>query len=216
MASTSTKGLTLREKETLKECFDFFAAEDGTKGVSKEGLGKVLSRFTSDGALDLNVDLGELVENVTGNTTITFDDFEKIMENEDVKEPEEESTMECPEWYNRLKKVDKEYIENMLGEGTATTPELEQAIMDHTGRERKNAKDFLRWWFANKELLVSFRLFDRNKDGYITLEEMKKACESFNAGMTEKEITDMFQEADINNDEKIGFQEFIRMMNIEN
>jgi len=211
MASRSTKGLTLREKETLKECFDFFAAEDGTQGVSKEGLGKVLSRFTSDGNLDLNVDLGELVENVTGNTTITFDDFEKIME-EDVKEPE--SPMECPEWYSRLKKVDKDYIENMLGEATKTNTELENAIMNHTGRERINAKDFLRWWFANKELLVSFRLFDRNKDGYITLEEMKKACVSFNAGMTEKEITDMFQEADINGDKKIGFQEFIRMMDM--
>ena len=58
----------------------------------------------------------------------------------------------------------------------------------------------------------AFSLFDKDGDGTITAAELTKVMESLGKDATPMEIQDMIDNADVNCDGKIEFEEFVRMM----
>ncbi|WAR19123.1 CALM-like protein [Mya arenaria] len=62
-----------------------------------------------------------------------------------------------------------------------------------------------------EELRRSFRVFDRDGDGFISEAELR--CIMTQLGeMTDAEVTDMMKQADGDGDGKINYEEFVRMM----
>ncbi|XP_020225353.1 calcium-dependent protein kinase 26 [Cajanus cajan] len=59
-------------------------------------------------------------------------------------------------------------------------------------------------------LITAFSYFDRSGSGYITQDELQKACEEF--GMANVCLKEMIREADQNNDGRIDYNEFVAMM----
>jgi Ca2+-binding EF-hand superfamily protein len=55
------------------------------------------------------------------------------------------------------------------------------------------------------ELLEAFHVFDRDRDGHITAEELRKVMQKMGDAMTEEEIDDMITETDINGDGEIDY-----------
>ncbi|KAK4478814.1 hypothetical protein RD792_014314 [Penstemon davidsonii] len=59
-------------------------------------------------------------------------------------------------------------------------------------------------------LFRAFSYFDKDGSGYITQDELQKACEEF--GIEDVHLEDMIREADQNNDGRIDYNEFVAMM----
>ncbi|XP_064622750.1 calmodulin, striated muscle-like [Lineus longissimus] len=62
------------------------------------------------------------------------------------------------------------------------------------------------------ELREAFQIFDTKDHGYITLMDLKNVMISLGEKLSDAELEDMIKEADANNDGKIQFEEFVRMM----
>lgn len=62
------------------------------------------------------------------------------------------------------------------------------------------------------EMMEAFRVFDTDGDGYITKEELRQVMQQLDPDMSDKDIDDMMKEADVDNNGKIDFEEFKRMM----
>ncbi|XAR73072.1 Non-specific serine/threonine protein kinase [Bertholletia excelsa] len=61
-----------------------------------------------------------------------------------------------------------------------------------------------------EHLIAAFQYFDKDKSGYITVDELQQACEEHN--MTDVLLDDIIREADQDNDGRIDYQEFVAMM----
>ncbi|XP_059289945.1 calcium-dependent protein kinase 26-like [Lycium ferocissimum] len=59
-------------------------------------------------------------------------------------------------------------------------------------------------------LFAAFSYFDKDGSGYITSDELQKACEEF--GIGDVHLEEMIQEADQDNDGRIDYNEFVAMM----
>ncbi|KAL0426621.1 UNVERIFIED_CONTAM: Calcium-dependent protein kinase [Sesamum latifolium] len=59
-------------------------------------------------------------------------------------------------------------------------------------------------------LFRAFSYFDKDGSGYITQDELQKACEEF--GIEDGQLEEMILEADQNNDGRIDYNEFVAMM----
>ncbi|CAI9760900.1 unnamed protein product [Fraxinus pennsylvanica] len=59
-------------------------------------------------------------------------------------------------------------------------------------------------------LFTAFSYFDKDGSGYITPDELQKACEEF--GIKDVHFEEMIREADQNNDGRIDYNEFVAMM----
>lgn len=62
------------------------------------------------------------------------------------------------------------------------------------------------------DVRAAFRAFDHNGDGSISKEELKDAMIRFGHVFSAEECDEMFQEADLNADGKIDWEEFLEMM----
>ncbi|XP_023236518.1 calmodulin-like isoform X3 [Centruroides sculpturatus] len=62
------------------------------------------------------------------------------------------------------------------------------------------------------EIIEAFRVFDKDGDGYIHIEELRDAMMNLGEKLTAEETEEMIREADINNDGLINYAEFVRMM----
>ncbi|WOK98574.1 calcium-dependent protein kinase 15 [Canna indica] len=60
-------------------------------------------------------------------------------------------------------------------------------------------------------LYKAFQYFDKDKSGYITVEELEQALRKYNMGDQET-IKEIIAEVDINHDGKINYEEFVAMM----
>ncbi|KAK7253071.1 hypothetical protein RIF29_37477 [Crotalaria pallida] len=60
-------------------------------------------------------------------------------------------------------------------------------------------------------LYKAFEYFDRDKSGYITMEELESALKKYNMG-DEKTIKEIIAEVDTDNDGRINYDEFVAMM----
>ncbi|XP_045062791.1 troponin C, slow skeletal and cardiac muscles-like [Coregonus clupeaformis] len=65
---------------------------------------------------------------------------------------------------------------------------------------------------SEEELGELFRVFDKNGDGYIDLEELKTILESTGEAITEDDIEELMKDGDKNNDGKIDYDEFLEFM----
>ena len=65
---------------------------------------------------------------------------------------------------------------------------------------------------TEEELIETFKIFDRDGDGYITASELKSVLTSINEETTNQEVDEMIKEADVDGDGKIDYLEFVKMM----
>ena len=67
-----------------------------------------------------------------------------------------------------------------------------------------------RSWKSQKqcqlEMVAAFRVFDKNKDGYITVDELREALTTMGECMSPDEVDEIFQEADVNHDGKLSYK----------
>jgi len=62
------------------------------------------------------------------------------------------------------------------------------------------------------ELREAFEIFDRDRDGYITIKELAEIMRNLGHPPTEGEVQDMISEVDIDGNGNINFQEYISLM----
>ena len=77
-------------------------------------------------------------------------------------------------------------------------------IMAKRLKHRKNDED--------KYLKNCFLSLDRNKNGYISLHEIRYIITHYNEEITEEEIKDLMEEADTDKDGYVSFDEFMTIM----
>ena len=65
---------------------------------------------------------------------------------------------------------------------------------------------------SRDEIAKAFALFDEDKSGTITLEQLRKVSKELGENMTDAELEEMISEADSNGDGKVTLDDFIRVM----
>ncbi|XP_065158817.1 uncharacterized protein [Atheta coriaria] len=65
---------------------------------------------------------------------------------------------------------------------------------------------------SKEELLKAFRLFDAEQNGYITTETLLRVSEELGEYVTEEEIVEMIDEADVDEDGRVTEEEFVKFM----
>ena len=65
---------------------------------------------------------------------------------------------------------------------------------------------------AEEEVINAFRVFDKEGNGLIASSELKHIMMTIGDKMTEEEADEMVNEADIDEDGMINYEEFVRMM----
>ncbi|GIL73151.1 hypothetical protein Vretimale_4744 [Volvox reticuliferus] len=63
-----------------------------------------------------------------------------------------------------------------------------------------------------EDLRKAFRMFDRDGNGQINATELKHIMTNIGETLTEEQVDDMIQEADIDQDGMINYEEFIRVV----
>ncbi len=63
-----------------------------------------------------------------------------------------------------------------------------------------------------EDVMHAFRVFDRDGDGYISVEELKLTMNNLGEPLTDHEVRSMIEEADLDGDGRINFTEFARLM----
>jgi len=63
-----------------------------------------------------------------------------------------------------------------------------------------------------ESLKEAFKIFDKNRNGYIEAKELKQVTTTLGSQLTDEEFEDFWREADINNDGKLDYEEFIKIM----
>ena len=58
----------------------------------------------------------------------------------------------------------------------------------------------------------AFKIFDKNRNGFIEAKELKEVTTSLGQFLTEEEFEEFWLEADCNNDGKLDYNEFIKIM----
>ena len=56
------------------------------------------------------------------------------------------------------------------------------------------------------------QIFDRNRDGYIDMKELKKVTQMLGTMLTKEEIEDFMAEADKDGNGKLDYDEFVKML----
>lgn len=63
-----------------------------------------------------------------------------------------------------------------------------------------------------KRLIAAFREYDANDDGFITKQELKETVDKLGISLTDEELVETIQKADINGDGMIDYEEFVQLM----
>lgn len=65
---------------------------------------------------------------------------------------------------------------------------------------------------SDEEIREAFKVFDRDNSGSISASELKRVMTMFGEKLTEEEVDQMINEADVDRDGQIDYEEFVRMM----
>lgn len=65
---------------------------------------------------------------------------------------------------------------------------------------------------SESELIEAFKVFDKDGNGFITSQELRHVMTNLGEKITEKEADEMIQEADLDGDGRIDYEEFVKMM----
>ena len=57
-----------------------------------------------------------------------------------------------------------------------------------------------------KAIRMAFQVFDQNGDGFIDVQELKRAMKNLGEPLTDKELQDMMKEADVDKNNKIDYE----------
>ena len=63
-----------------------------------------------------------------------------------------------------------------------------------------------------EEIREAFEVFDINKNGFISAEELRQVMTDLGENVTAEEVDEMIRAADMDNDGLVSFGEFINMM----
>lgn len=91
------------------------------------------------------------------------------------------------------------------GNGTIEFAEF-LALMSRKADADNDASD------PEEELREAFRVFDKDHDGHISKAELRHVMISLGEKLTDEEVEEMIQEADLDGDGLVNFDEFVRMM----
>merc|ERR1719419_1189092 len=61
-------------------------------------------------------------------------------------------------------------------------------------------------------LKEAFRIFDKDDDGFISVEELRNIMQNLGEKMSDKELDEMIVEADSDRDGLINYQEFVQVL----
>ena len=65
---------------------------------------------------------------------------------------------------------------------------------------------------TEKNLINAFNVFDKNRDGQIIKDDFRSIINNLGEKLTQSEIEELLKEADLDDDGKIDFNEFVKMM----
>merc|ERR1712236_194171 len=62
------------------------------------------------------------------------------------------------------------------------------------------------------DLREAFKIFDRDKDGFISMKELKKVASMLGTMLTKEELDEFMAEADADGNGKLDYDEFVKML----
>jgi calmodulin len=65
---------------------------------------------------------------------------------------------------------------------------------------------------SDEELKEAFKVFDKDQNGFISAAELRHVMINLGEKLTDEEVNQMIQEADINGDGQVDYEEFVKMM----
>lgn len=57
-----------------------------------------------------------------------------------------------------------------------------------------------------------FQVFDRDNNGFISATELRHVMKSLGEALTDEEVDEMIEQADVNGDGQVNYEEFVKMM----
>jgi calmodulin len=61
-----------------------------------------------------------------------------------------------------------------------------------------------------EEVIRAFETFDKDKNGYLTIDELRHILTTLGDKFTDEEVDEIFREADVNRDGKLEYKEFVK------
>ncbi|XP_006822821.1 neo-calmodulin-like [Saccoglossus kowalevskii] len=68
---------------------------------------------------------------------------------------------------------------------------------------------------SKDDLYHAFREFDRNHDGFISIDELRRTMKKLGEKITEDELREMMREADQDGDGRVNYREFVKIIRAE-
>lgn len=65
---------------------------------------------------------------------------------------------------------------------------------------------------SEEEIREAFKVFDKDGSGYIDSSELRQVMTTLGEKLTDEEVDEMIQEADIDGDGQVNYEEFVKMM----
>ena len=65
---------------------------------------------------------------------------------------------------------------------------------------------------SEEEIVEAFKVFDKDKSGFISAGELRHVMTNLGEKLTDEEIDEMVREADMDGDGRIGYNDFVSMM----
>merc|ERR1711962_880054 len=87
------------------------------------------------------------------------------------------------------------------GNGTIEFPEFLEMMKAKAGEVDQES-----------DLREAFKIFDRDRDGFIDMKELKKVTTMLGQQLTEEEVEDFMKEADVDGNGKLDYDEFVKML----
>eukprot|EP00092_Neocalanus_flemingeri_P062616 GFUD01075567.1.p1 GENE.GFUD01075567.1~~GFUD01075567.1.p1 ORF type:complete len:149 (+),score=63.10 GFUD01075567.1:51-497(+) len=87
------------------------------------------------------------------------------------------------------------------GNGTIDFPEFLEMM-----KQKANEVD------QEADLMEAFKIFDRDKDGYIDMKELKKVTNMLGSMLSKEEVDEFMAEADVDGNGKLDYDEFVKML----
>eukprot|EP00095_Tigriopus_kingsejongensis_P008388 snap_masked-scaffold9_size846264-processed-gene-2.1 protein:Tk08388 transcript:snap_masked-scaffold9_size846264-processed-gene-2.1-mRNA-1 annotation:"Calmodulin" len=146
---------------------------------------------------------------LNGDGTIDFKEFLAMMKRKSAETDQTEALREAFRIFDKDRSgfiEIKEIISVTSTLGQALTREELEAFMKEADLNGDGKIDYEE--FA-KDLKEAFKIFDKNKNGYIEVKELKTVTTMLGQKLTDDEFEEFWKEADVNHDGKLDYNEFL-------
>ena len=142
---------------------------------------------------------------------LSSDEIEEIKEAFDIFDPEGLGEIQVDELLNAMKSLsfDKKnpgiyrMIEDFNQDGAGIITFEEFLDMMTARISERNTKD---------DLKRVFNLFDEERQGYISVDNLKKVAKELGEDIPDEELNEIVERADLDGDKKLGFEDFYNVM----